>query len=400
MKDDRVYLILVGGLLLGLIAFLLLQPEKISWDPTYTKRKTEPFADRALYERLDDIFPGQPVETLYVPAYEFAKTRDSADTGINYLLIRGNAHFDDFDVRALCEMAAAGNHIFLTGETIGGKLADTLRIQTEFQAWEGQDIFADPDTIRLNFTDTALYNSQGYGMRPGENSRFVSIPDSVKDVEPLSLNSRGNPVLVRKQFGRGAIYFHCVPLAFTNYYLLRGQHAGYIARCFSYLPVAPVYWDEFYKVGRLESATPIRVLLQQPALKLAWVMLLVFVGLFLLFQSKRRQRIIPVIKPFENSTLQFVGTVARLYYNRGDHTVLAKKKVTYFLERLRTRYQLPIELLNEESIKAVSDRTGVDLALTKAVLGHTHHIQTATHITEKELIAYNARVEEFWQKAN
>jgi len=59
---------------------------------------------------------------------------------------------------------------------------------------------------------------------------------------------------------------------------------------------------------------------------------------YLVFGSKRRQRIIPEIKPAENSSVSFVETVGRLYYNKQNHTNLAEKMVQHFLEWVRTHY--------------------------------------------------------------
>lgn len=403
MKKDRGYILFVGGLLLLLIVFLLLQPDQISWNPTYSKKHTLPFADRALFERLEDLFPGQPIDASYVPANELAKgiLPDSASQAtVNYLLIRGYASYDPFDSKAIWRMAQAGGHVFMTGDGLEGDLADSLGIHTEMEFVQTTDLFADADTIRLNFEHAGLRTENGFAMRPGENDLHIVIPDSVTDLEILGRNSAEQPVFIKKNVGKGAIYFHCVPLAFTNYYLLAQNNSGYISRCFSYLPVAPVYWDEFYKVGRQDASTPIRVLLQVPALKTALTVILVLVLLYMLFQSKRRQRIIPVIKPFENSTLVFVGTVARLYYNRGEHTSLAKKKTMYFMERLRLRYQIPVEFTGEESIRAISARAGVPEGITRTVFRFSHHIRMASHISEKELVEYNRLVEEFWKTAN
>lgn len=402
MKKDRGYILFVGGLLVLLIVFLLLQPDQISWNPSYSHKHTLPFGSRAVYERLEDLFPEQPIEATYVPAYEMAQTLlpdSGSSTDANYLLVRHYASFDEYDTKAICRMVEAGAHVFIAAEGIAGPLADTLGINVQMEMFKGEDLFADPDTLYLNFDHADLHTEKGFAMRPGENDLYVVVPDSVKDVEVLGRNSWENPVFVRKNKGKGAIYFHSVPLAFTNYYLLPQNNSGYVSRCFSYLPVAPVYWDEYYKAGRQGAGTPIRVLLQKPALKMALIVTLALVLVYMLFQSKRRQRIIPVMKPFENSTLQFVGTVARLYYNRGEHTSLAKKKVMYWMERLRLRYQTRIDFTDEESLLAVSARSGVDVEETRKVFRFSHHLRMAVNVSEKELIEYNKLVEEFWKKA-
>lgn len=400
MKNDRVYIGLVAGLFLLLVIGLLAEPKKISWNPSFSNDSKDPFASRALYEMLGDIFIQQPVETVRVPAYEFAHERKKDSLSgrhINYLLLKDYAQFDEYDTRAIWQIANGGDHVFISAHGLVGPLADSLGISTA-EYFDVENPFAD-DTVRLNFTQTTLYAEQGFSMRPNENSMYISIPDSVNDINILSVNSKGKPVFIEKKVGKGAIYFHSVPLAFTNYYMLYAGNEGYISRCFSFMPLAPVYWDEFYKQGRVASASPIRVILNTPGLKMAYVLLLVMIALFMLFQSKRRQRIIPVIKPYENSTLSFVETVARLYYSKGDHTSLAKKKLLYFTEKIRLKYQVAIDFKSEESMEAVSARAGVDLDTTRKIFKFMEYIQRAYSLTETELINFNKQVEEFWRKA-
>ena len=402
MKQDRVYIALVVGLFLLLVVGLMLQPEKISWNHTYTKSDKTPFASRAVYELMPDLFPGQPIEALYIPPAELAEKVNADSTNkkrFNYIFIGDYTSFGPYDSRAIAALAAKGNHIFIAAENIVGHLADSMGVYTGYQPMEIAPDFAQPDSVKLNFHDTALYSKRSFSMRPGENDSYISISDSVEDVTVLGRNTKGNPVFVEKKIGDGYIYFNSVPLAFTNYYLLPGNNSGYISRCFSYLPVAPVFWDEFYKVGRKESQSELRVILKTPALKMAYITAIILIALYMLFQSKRRQRIIPVILPFENSTLKFVETVSRLYYNKGDHTSLAKKKLIYLLEKLRIKYQVPVELKQEDSILAISARSGVDEEATRRLFISMRHIQVTSSISEKELIEFNKIVEEFWGKA-
>ena len=97
----------------------------------------------------------------------------------------------------------------------------------------------------------------------------------------------------------------------------------------SWLPTGrPVWWDEYQKQGRAGEQSLLRVVLAHPALKTAYYLLLLGGLLLALVEARRRQRIIPTLRPLPNTTLLFTRTVADLYRQaRGGHHVLANQEV-------------------------------------------------------------------------
>ena len=65
-----------------------------------------------------------------------------------------------------------------------------------------------------------------------------------------------------------------------------------------------------------------RQILQSQALKWAFYMTLISLILFVIFRGKRTQRIIPVIDPLKNATLDFTKTIGDLYYQPVSYTHL------------------------------------------------------------------------------
>ena len=96
-----------------------------------------------------------------------------------------------------------------------------------------------------------------------------------------------------------------------------------------------------------------------PALRWAFILLLLAGCLYLIFRSKREQRAIPVVRPPENKTLEFVSVVASLYYKQGEHGVIARKRIDYFLQEVRYVYRLEAKELDDEFIRLLSERSGV-----------------------------------------
>ena len=104
----------------------------------------------------------------------------------------------------------------------------------------------------------------------------------------------------------------------SNIYLVQGENYPMIHYLMSYIPGNEIVWTEFYELGRSMSKTPFRYILSQPALKTAFYILLIGLLGFIFFEIKRKQRAIPIIKPPDNDSLQFVRTIGNLYFENGS----------------------------------------------------------------------------------
>jgi hypothetical protein len=211
----------------------------------------------------------------------------------------------------------------------------------------------------------------------------------------LGKSSKGEPNFVRVPFGKGNFYLNTMPLAYTNYNMLYRQNASYISSTLSYLPVQSTYWDEYYKINRGESQTPLRYVISQPPLKWALYLTLLALVLFMVFEAKRKQRIIPIVKPLANTTLEFTETVGRLYFQYKDHKNIADKKITYFLDYLRTHYYVKTTEFNEELYSKLSDKTGADKEEISKLFRLIQDIRSRKSISEEELLSLNAQIEDF-----
>lgn len=98
----------------------------------------------------------------------------------------------------------------------------------------------------------------------------------------------------------------------------------------------------------------------------------------MLFEGKRKQRIIPIIAPLRNDSVSFVETVGRLYYNKGNHTNLAEKMVQQFLEWVRTNYFLNTNQLNDAFIHQLTIKSGQADATVRELMEMIHEIKLAS----------------------
>ena len=115
----------------------------------------------------------------------------------------------------------------------------------------------------------------------------------------------------------------------------------------------------------------------------------------MLFESKRKQRIIPIIRPLENTSLEFVGTIGNLYYQRSDHKNIAEKKILFFFEHVRTRYLLSPKTAGDNFISLLAKKAGKGEEEVSKLFDTITRIQKQSAINENELVDLNKQIEKF-----
>jgi hypothetical protein len=134
--------------------------------------------------------------------------------------------------------------------------------------------------------------------------------------------------------------------------------------------------------------------MSQPALKWAWYLFLIGLLIFIIFNAKRKQRIVPILKPLPNLTLDFTKTIGNLYYQEGDHDNIIDKKIIYFLERIRNEYLIDTTKLDDEFIKKLHHKSGKEVSdITELVFLINEHRKSYHGSLEEDLIRINNAIE-------
>lgn len=422
MNSFRAYLLGLTTLFLGYVLVEYYRPTPTNWTPTFLNRDKIPYGTYVLYTLLPDLFGRQPVQTIRQPIANqllptLGKSPDpDADSTVragqalrlrtqdaNYVFVATNFDLSRLDQEALLRYVARGNAVFIAARHLG-RLGDTLRLRTTAH-WDGAAPGAQPAGRRARPDSTAIRllaaGSPGQRFRyPRSLSSWHFVADSGCAATVLAADEQQRPVLVRVPVGRGAFYLSSTPIAFTNYFLLRPRTADFAAAALSYLPVRPVFWDEYLKQGPLGERSLLQVVLREPALRWAWWLLLAGTGLFVLFEAKRRQRVIPVLKPLPNTTLLFTRTVASLYRQGRNHAPIAEKKIGLFLEYVRLHLQEATSDLNDDAFRErLARKAGVSRATVDALIRRIHFIRTAPAVSAEELIRLNKALQDFRKQA-
>lgn len=389
MRKNWKYILVLTLTLVLAVTVDWLSPKPLNWEPSLRKEDKIPFGSYLLFQMLPDLFPGQSVRTASRTIYE--ENLDTNSTA-NYVFVSQAFEPGSADVERLLDWVSRGNSAFIAA-TYFGDLGDTLKLEL---AYDLQDF---SDSFPVHLVNPALRAKENYVFSRIHSSHYFQGFDTLQSVV-LGVDHLKRPNFIKTKFGEGHFFLHALPLAFTNYHLLYRNNAEYLARSLSYLPVQPVIWDEYYKPGvRKEQTTPLRFFLQNESLRWAVYLTLVALVLFIVFEAKRRQRIIPVIPPLANTTLEFTETIGRLYFQHQDHKNIAEKRIAYLMDYIRSRFYLATDLRDPIFYQSLHQKTGMEKEDILRLFRLISRVQQQTMIAEVELLELNREIEHFYEKS-
>ncbi|MEM7107671.1 MAG: hypothetical protein AAF519_05545 [Bacteroidota bacterium] len=387
-KDLKYILFLVGGVILYLFIEIS-SPKPIDWTITYSHQDKNPFGGYLINERLNDIFPKDSLANVNLTLYELE------DSTLQNIIIFANTFFgakEDTDV--LLAKVQEGAHAFIASEFFSGPFADTLNLKTKDYFFEKDfiDNISREDTAFLRFVNPGL-GTKEYLFRRNNTQNFFSSFDTLHS-EILAINDLKKPQMIKVNWGKGSLVLSSTPLAFTNNYLVFKDNNEFVSGALSYLPPQKTIWTEYYQLGRMEAATPLRYILASEPLSWAYYIAILTLLLFIFFEAKRKQRVIPIIPPLANTTLEFVGTIANLYFYKEDHKSIAVKRINFFQETLRTKYRLQFHEGDSTFFERVANKTGNSLSEIDTAFSLIKRIKQSHQISEEELQELSKKIDE------
>ena len=391
MKGNKVFIIVFIVLLILYVVGQLNAPKKFDWSATLRNNDKNPFGAVVLYNSLNQLFPKVPVNSSRVPAYNLLQ--DQEETKSAYIFIAPEFDPAEADVEELLQYVKNGNTVFIAAFDIEEKFLDSLGLNMKLYGNLIED-----DTMFVNFVNPALRSKDNYSFKRSTGYGYF---DSIKKFDSstvLGINQNNKPNFVKVQYGSGEFFIHAAPLCFSNYFMLYANNQDYTSKALSYIsPVMDViYWDEYYKSGREGASTPLRFFLSNEFLRWALWLTVAALLIYVFFEMKRRQRIIPVIEPLRNTTLDFVETVSSVYYSEHDNDTIAQKKSQFWFEHIRQRYYLSKQNAGEEFVQQLYKKTGVPEDLIKTILINIQRAESQPRVTDDLLMDLSNSIDQFY----
>jgi hypothetical protein len=390
MGKDWKYVLYLSVIVGTFMAVKLLGPKQHDWRITLSHKDKSPYGMFVLQELLPSIFKNKKIENANFTLYE---QLDSVSATENIIIFATTFNGGDEDVEVLLNHLDKGNSVLISAHFFRGILADTFHLSTQDFLFQSSQEKSLADSVALHFVNPHFDTTQRFYYSQNNAHNYFNRFDSAK-FEVIARNEFDHPVTVKTNWGKGKLILNTTPLAFTNINLLPNRNHKFASATLSYLPQQDVLWTEFYHLGRMEAQSPLRFVLTNEPLSWSYYIALITLLLFIFFEAKRKQRVIPVITPLANTTLEFVATVGNLYYHRGDHKNLAEKKISFFHDQLRARLGLE-HALHGSSMESIARKTGNDELTTAALFRRIGYIQQQKLITSTDLITLNKEIEVF-----
>lgn len=369
--------------------------KKTDWRMDYQHISKNPFSLDLAYRTLPLMFPHAKMEALSPSlrlnnlGYTLRKNKDAS----LIFLIGQSLNFNEDEVDSLVSFVAAGNQVLLAAEQFDEALLEKLQLRMGYKE-------SIADTLQhIHLLNSEAHNTETYPFASkyyGVLHQFESTDTTKTYFYTLGTNQYNNPDFIIFGNGKGRLMLHAAPVAFSNYFLLQGNNINYLKGVFGFVdePVSNIYFVSFD--SREISTSDFGVLLANKATRTAFYLILFLLGIYLLFEIKRKQSIIPVIKPNENASVAFTETIGRLYYNNKNHENLAEKMIQHFLEFVRSNYYLNTNILDAEFTRLLAAKSGIDIATTDSLIYNIKMVQDRQGVDEAFLFALYNQIQAFY----
>lgn len=391
-KTSKIALYLIVFVIVLMMVAEITKPKSINWRDSYSASDKIPLGAYVIYNELKNISEDS-ILISNQNVYDLLR-----ETNFRYpkslIFINNYVGFTEQDSQQLLEFAKKGHYVFISALYFDGSLFDSLKVEV---AHNFDKLFKEPSN--QEFSSPFLEKNERLFKDVIENaylSSFDTINGEVLGSVMISSadNVHPNFIKISPEGSSGAFFIHTNPFAFSNYHLLNGRE-DYAATVLSFIPPSAYIWDEYYKAGRKVITSPLRFILTNAPLRWAFYIALISLAIYVIFQGKRRQRVIPVIEPVKNSTVEFTKTIGNLYFQTGDYTSVINKKITYFLEHIRNTYYLNTARLDEEFMAKLAVKANVAPKDAKSITNLILKLRSMENHTKDDLKELNKSIEIF-----
>lgn len=389
MKDLKIYMIIAFSLL-GL--YLLVEynkPQSINWTPTYDKADKIPFGTYVLYHELPQLFH-KDIRVNRQSIYETLSHTDRA----SLLMIAPEVRVSATDLKLMRSFIERGHDIFIAAKKYNYSFLDSLKLAIQFNP-----VMVARDSLRFYFVNPKLHSEKTYRFDRGLGASYFSKFDTLRTTI-LAKNSKNQALFIRYNFGKGHLYLLASPDFFSNYALLSADGPAFASHSLSYLPAKKnLIFDQYQALGTDTDRSFFRVIFGHLPLKWTYYIMLVCLVLFVVYNSKRRQRVIPLLDPMKNTSVEFAKVVGAVYYQQRDNKDIVHKKIIYLLHFIRNHYRLKTSELDAAFRENLLHRSGIEEPIIDALIKEINAINRGKYLSDQELLALNAYMEQFYEQS-
>lgn len=238
----------------------------------------------------------------------------------------------------------------------------------------------------------------------GNFQYLADLPSMKKEsisYEELMYTSDSRSFFVKMKLGEGELYIHTIPQLLTNIGSRQEYYLDHANEILSHFDPKQVILDKprinFDFSGNDDiKKSPIAFILKTPSLAWAYYTLFASLLLFVIFRSKRLQRVIPLTEKNENTSLQYIKTLSTLYQSHEQNNKLVLHMREVFFNKVKNKYFLDHTLSNY--VEQLSRKTKIS---EKEISTLLHKFESAknSNFTDDQLIVLHNQIESFHKKS-
>lgn len=416
-KKNKIWWIIIAVLFVGGIAYLgyyFSNREGGSgmkvydqWDITYDPEDKNPYGTYVISQLLDSLELGENFEQI---EDERAISLDSNEI---FLFIGEEMFLSNRNRDSLINAIAEGSSAFFIVEKLEQEFIDLLL----YDQISGVDL---DSTINASFTHPDLkgVSREIWYM---DEKKLTNYPwryikeDNIyhESAKVLGYGNNKQINFIRFKLGKGYLFIHTSPIAFTNLNVLREEGFLYAEDVFSHLPPGKIEYHSYARFPRANNGegtggdggggsepkkSPLEFILSQQALRWAFFTLVAVLLTTLLFRSRRRRKSIEVYEKKMNTTVGHIDTVANIFLQQKQHHKLIAIKEKNFYEFVKNHYYISPKNNPEDFTKKLSEKSGIELKRIEDIRQSLHSGKGFAN--QETLHAVHKKVEYFYRNCS
>lgn len=370
---------LLLALVLALIFWLGKRIQRFDWDENQSSPKcTEPFGV-ALYDSIVGEALGQKVVQSYgLP--KKVKHNESAfligSTAYGYWLDKEEeATYKNLAKKGAVVVLFVGvdcDIVVAEADSDSAAVVDTLAVDADSAAVReqendsilGVDISSVDYHSVTDYKDATAAEVQTYDRTVtfgnGQKTKLRSFlcKKSIKyydnSFKPICVASDTLTTACLREYPNGGkLIVTTLPLVFTNYGVMDSDArklSEYMSSFFKGRKLYRLYEEKNKKSVMEEEDGDFKYIMSQPPLKWAFYIILGLLFIYMVFNSRRRMKAIPVHKIDEDTTLQFAKVLGTFYYHQDNHVPFLMKKYDKLKSTLQSRYGWDVDKMEASDL--------------------------------------------------
>lgn len=365
----------------------------LKWQEHYYLESKQPYGTWIFQEMIRRRYPSIPV---------VLNVQDTTLNSINsckglYILIGDYVALTESESEELLEFAERGNDVLLIAGTLSLALDEDHSFSGDMTGlYDSTVTIIYPGDSPFEHTFTYYHES----LTEPVLKYFGALPKELwNDDEHTIYGFISDSLIVYDQWtlGQGRVLLHTIPETFSNLATKQPNYRIHFNKIFDQFEPDLVILDHmsFHRAGIL-SESPLQFILSEKSLRLAYFLLIFTAFSFMLFKSKRRQRVIPTRESNVNTSLEYVKTLSSLFLQQKQHKKLVNHLEDIFNHHLRKRYFL--DRHDENFIAHLVRKSKVSHEEITALLEEFDRAYKKLNVGDEHLVLLYQRLDSFYKK--